>query len=93
MPNSKHSQLDTNEVPMTQAPSLQDPGGGPAATKMRHGASLFQRLAAGGYDRLFDQNGPNPNLWIQPHRHATAECAGEQAPTIPLRRLSDARLP
>jgi SAM-dependent methyltransferase len=58
MPNSKHSQLDTKEIPMTQAPSLQDPGGGPAATKMRHGASLFQRLAAGGYDRLFDHVDP-----------------------------------
>jgi SAM-dependent methyltransferase len=38
---------------MTQAPTLQRPGG-PQATEPSRGASLVQRLAAGGYDRLFD---------------------------------------
>jgi SAM-dependent methyltransferase len=39
---------------MAQAPSLQDPGRGPVVADTSRGASLVQRLVAGGYDRLFD---------------------------------------
>jgi SAM-dependent methyltransferase len=42
---------------MPQAPTLQRLGG-PQATEPSRGASLVQRLAAGGYDRLFDHVDP-----------------------------------
>jgi SAM-dependent methyltransferase len=43
---------------MAQAPSLQPPHGAPVAADPNRGASLVQRLGAGGYDWLFDRVDP-----------------------------------
>jgi SAM-dependent methyltransferase len=60
---------------MTQLPALQDPGEGPVATETSRGASLVQRLVAGGYDRLFDRVDP---LGGGDHRRRLVEqAAGE----------------
>jgi hypothetical protein len=43
---------------MAQAPSLQRPHGAPVAADPSRAASLVQRLAAAGYDWLFDRVDP-----------------------------------
>jgi SAM-dependent methyltransferase len=71
----QRTQLDTKEVPMTQAPSLQDPGEGPVATEMSRAANPVQRLVAGGYDWLFDR--VDPLGGADHRRHLVEHAAGE----------------